>query len=123
MVEGDYFPVANAWSIACAQIETLRAADNIDAICSVQGLDMICVGPNDLAISLSGGQSRDIRSPEVLKTIERIRKSAADRGIITAIFANDREFADRMATMGWQVISIGTDKGWLASMARQQLQR
>lgn len=123
MVDGDYFSVANAWTIACAQIETLRAVENIDAICSVPGLDMICVGPNDLAISMSGGQSRDIRSPEVLKTIEHVRARAAAKGMVTAIFANDRAFADRMASMGWQVISIGTDKGWLASMARQQLQR
>jgi 4-hydroxy-2-oxoheptanedioate aldolase len=123
MVEGDYLRVANAWTIACAQIETLRAVDNIDAICSVQGLDMICVGPNDLAISISCGQSRDIRSPEVLDAIEHIRMCAAAKSITTAIFANDREFADRMALTGWQIISIGTDKGWLASMARQQLQR
>ncbi len=121
MIEGDYFAAANGWTVACGQIETAEAVENIEAICATEGLDMICVGPNDLAISLSRGQERDISSPKMLEAIERVRAAAAARGVITGIFANDRDFARQMAQNGWQVISIGTDTGWLASMARQML--
>ncbi len=123
MIEGDYFAAANAWTVACGQIETVEAVENIDAICATQGFDMICVGPNDLAISLSKGQDRNISSPRMLEAIEHVRAGAASRGVIAGIFANDRDFAKRMAEAGWQVISIGTDTGWLASMARQMLPR
>jgi len=123
LIEGDYFAAANAWTVACGQIETVEAVENIDAICATEGFDMICVGPNDLAISLSRGQDRNISSPRLLEAIEHVRSRAAARGIVTGIFANDQGFAKQMAGTGWQVISIGTDTGWLASMARQMLPR
>ncbi len=123
LIEGDYFAAANAWTIACGQIETAGAAANIDAICATEGFDMICVGPNDLAISLSRGQDRDIRSPKMLECVEHVRARAAAGGVMTAIFANDRDYAAHMASSGWQVISVGTDTGWLAAIARQMLPR
>ena len=121
LIEGDYFAAANAWTIACGQIETARAVENIDAICAVQGFDMICIGPNDLAISMSRGQDKDIRSPKLLEAIEHVRERAAARGVTTAIFANDLDYAKHMAAAGWRVISVGTDTGWLATIARQML--
>jgi 4-hydroxy-2-oxoheptanedioate aldolase len=121
LVDGDYFSAANSWTLTCAQIETELAVRNIDAICSVPGLDMICVGPNDLAIALSRGESRDIRSSAVLSAISHVRDRAAEKGVVTAIFANDRDYAIDMATCGWQVISIGTDEGWLKTMAKNLL--
>ena len=121
LVEGDYFSQANSWTIACGQIETEAAVRNIDAICAVPGLDMICVGPNDLAISLSRGESRDIRAPKVIDAIDHVHARATASGVVTTIFANDRAYAGDMATKGWRVISIGTDASWLASMASELL--
>ena len=123
LIEGDYFASANGWTVACGQIETAEALENIDAICATPGLDMICLGPNDLAIALSHGQDRSIKSPQMLAAIERVRAAAAARGVVTGIFANDKDFASPMAAAGWQAISIGSDTGWLASMARQMLPR
>ena len=123
LADGDYFSAANGWTVACGQIETAEALKNVEAICAVEGLDMICAGPNDLAISMSEGRDRDIRAPAVLDALERVRVAAAERGVIAGIFANDADFARRMAEAGWQVISIGTDASWLAAMARQMLPR
>lgn len=121
LVEGGYFEGANDWTIACGQIETRSAVENIDAICAVPGFDMIYLGPNDLAISLSGGKTRDIRSPAVLEAIVHVCNRAEAHGVITGIYANDAEYARQLVQMGWQVISIGTDGDWLAAMARQML--
>jgi 4-hydroxy-2-oxoheptanedioate aldolase len=121
LVEGDYFAAANSWTIACAQIETARAAGNIDAICATPGFDMICIGPNDLAISLSRGQDRNIKSPKMLETIEHIRARAAAHGVITFIYAGDRDYAKHMIATGWQVITINSDVHWIAAAARDLL--
>jgi 4-hydroxy-2-oxoheptanedioate aldolase len=123
LVEGDYFSVANSWTIACGQIETELGVSNIDAICSVPGLDMICVGPNDLAIALSRGANRDIRAPAVLAAINHVHARVTQMGMITAIFANDFAYAMDMAAYGWQVISIGTDASWISGMAKSLLPR
>lgn len=121
MVEGDYFAEANAWTIAGAQIETKRAIDNIDAILATPSLDLVYLGPNDLAISMSNGRARDLRAPEVLDAIDLVRRKAAARGIITAIFANETDYARMLVAGGWQVVSVGTDAGWLASAAKSWL--
>jgi 4-hydroxy-2-oxoheptanedioate aldolase len=123
LVDGDYFSAANGWTIACGQIETGLAVENIDAICATEGFDMICIGPNDLAISLSAGQNRDIRSPNVLDAIEHVRARAEAHGVLTAIFANDLDFARHVIERGWRIVSVGTDTVWLATMARQMLPR
>lgn len=123
LLEGDYQQAANGWTVACGQIETRAAVENIDAICSVRGLDMICLGPNDLALSLSSGQRRDIRAPAVLDAVRHVYDRASAHGVGTFIFANDGDYARDVAGMGWQVIAIGTDGGWLASAAKQHLPR
>jgi 4-hydroxy-2-oxoheptanedioate aldolase len=121
LVEGDYFPQANGWTIAGIQIESKRAVDNIDAILATPGLDLIYVGPNDLAISMSNGRERNLRAPEVLEAIASVRRKADARGIITAIFANEPDYARMLIADGWQVISVGTDASWLASAAKSWL--
>jgi 4-hydroxy-2-oxoheptanedioate aldolase len=121
LVDGDYFANANSWTLACGQIETKCAVDNIDAILAVPGLDMIYLGPNDLAISLSSGRERNLRAPEVLEAMELVRRKAVERGVITSIFANDADYARDLAGGGWQVVSIGTDASWLAAAAKAQL--
>ena len=112
---------ANAWTIACAQIETAEAVAGLDAILAVPGLDMVYAGPNDLAISLSGGASRDIRSPAVTGALDKILAGCRRQGIIAGVFANDTDYARPLIDKGWDVISCGTDAGWLAAEAARTL--
>jgi len=46
------FAEANARTFVFAQIETLEAVDNLNAICAVQGLSGIFIGPGDLSASV-----------------------------------------------------------------------
>ena len=50
----DYVKVANGWTIACPQIETRGALDQLDDILALDGVDMVCFGPNDLSVALTG---------------------------------------------------------------------
>lgn len=121
LIDGDYVEAANDWTIACAQIETRRAVENVDAICAVEGLDMICLGPNDLALSLSNGRHRDIRAKEAIDAIAHVHARATAAGVLTFIFANDAEYGREMTRMGWQSLAVGTDANWLAAIAQQML--
>ena len=53
-IPGQYVPKANGWTIACPQIETKGALDELDDILSIDGVDMVCFGPNDLSAALTG---------------------------------------------------------------------
>ncbi|MDA7948850.1 MAG: aldolase/citrate lyase family protein [Hyphomicrobiaceae bacterium] len=105
----------NDWTIACVQIETRAAMENLDDILAVDGLDMVLVGPNDLATALTG--KRDIRAKEVAEACDRILKTARQHNVFAAIFANDLEFARPLFKAGWDLITVGTDMGLLENAA------
>jgi 4-hydroxy-2-oxoheptanedioate aldolase len=115
----DYFHNANGWTVTCAQIETRESVDNLDAILTTPGIDMVCVGPNDLAISLSDGRHADIRAPEVLDALELTLAKCCEHGVIAGIFANDTEYAKPLVAKGWQVVAVSVDARWLANGARE----
>ena len=59
--QGNYFTTANDFTIACPQIETKGALDALDEILALDGVDMVCLGPNDLSVALTG--RLDVRLP------------------------------------------------------------
>lgn len=114
---GDYFRDANGWTVACGQIETRTALDNLDAILSTPGLDMICAGPNDLAITLSSGQHANIRAPEVAAALDHLLVKCREHGVAAMIFANDADYAKPLLAQGWQIVAIANDVRWIGAAA------
>lgn len=113
--EGDYFITGNAFTIACPQIETKGALDQIDEILSLDGVDMVCFGPNDLSVALTG--RLDIWAKEVQEAITLVLRKARENSVMTLMFANDAAFAKPRIAEGWDVVAIGTDTGWLSAAA------
>ena len=114
---GDYFRDANRWTIACGQIETKAALADLDAILATPGLDMICAGPNDLAITLSGGAHANIRAPEVTAALDHLLAKCREHGVIATIFANDADYARPLVAAGWQIIAVANDARWIGAAA------
>lgn len=113
----DYIETANARTIACGQIETRAGLDAADAILDTPGLDMICAGPNDMAMTLSNGAHRNIDAPEVCEALDLLVAKCREKGVISAIYANNNAFAKAMMAKGWQVIALGTEFGALSAAA------
>ncbi|KAJ5471003.1 hypothetical protein N7530_008360 [Penicillium desertorum] len=67
-----YLKTANETIITCLQIESKEGVENVDAICAVPGIDMIFIGPNDLA--LSGDE------PDFVDAIEKIVAAVRKHG-------------------------------------------
>ncbi|NJM35563.1 MAG: hypothetical protein HC850_13655 [Rhodomicrobium sp.] len=114
----DYVRAANGWTVACGQIETRTALDNIDGILAVPGLDMIYAGPNDLALTISGGAHSDVRAPEVIAALDLILAKCREKGVIAAAFANDEDYAKSMIAKGWPIVSVATDVRWVRDGAK-----
>ncbi|KAF3042876.1 hypothetical protein E8E12_002617 [Didymella heteroderae] len=75
-----YMKTANETIIICVQIESVTGVQNVDAICAVPGVDMIFIGPNDLALSLLGYVPARGDEPEFLRAIEDIVAAARRHG-------------------------------------------
>lgn len=115
--DGDYFKTANDWTIACPQIETKGALDRLDDILALPGVDMVCFGPNDLSIALTG--RLDIHVSEVKDAMQLVLSKCRERSVIALIFANDVEYAKPLVKAGWDVVAVGTDAGWFAKAAAE----
>ncbi|MDA3955662.1 aldolase/citrate lyase family protein [Oceanispirochaeta sp.] len=83
----EYMEEQNQKTLCIAQIETKEAIDNIDAIASVPGLDVLLIGPNDLAASLQvPGQ---LMSDKVQEAISKVVEAAIHHNKFFAMHADD----------------------------------
>lgn len=113
--QGDYFTTANDWTIACPQIETKGALDHLDQILALEGVDMVCFGPNDLSVALTG--RLDIHCKEVKEAMDLVQRKCREKGVIGLIFANDLAYAKPLIKARWDVVAVGTDLSWFTKAA------
>ncbi|CAM5768552.1 2,4-dihydroxyhept-2-ene-1,7-dioic acid aldolase [Labrys miyagiensis] len=116
-----YRTSANGQIIALAMIETRQAADAMEAILDVPGLDGVFVGPSDLSISLSRGEKLDHQLPESVEVIKKLLAAAKVRNKITAIFCSGGEAAARNAALGFDIMAVGSDWAFLSAGAQAAL--
>lgn len=103
------------------QVETAQALENIEAICAVEGVDGVFIGPADLHASL--GYLGETGNPAVVPVIEdairRIRKAGKPAGVLTAADAEIRRYIEA----GCLFTAVGSDVGLLARGSEQLLAR
>jgi 4-hydroxy-2-oxoheptanedioate aldolase len=108
----DYARRAHDEICVLVQVETQAALDNIEAICAVDGVDGVFIGPADLHASM--GYLGEIANPKVKPLIDdairRIRKSGKAPGILTP----SEEDARRWLDCGGLFVAVGADVGILA---------
>ena len=93
----NYGKKANDELLLIAQIEQREALDNIEAIAGVDGIDMLFIGPNDLAGSM--GWFEDLGNPEVHRAIDEAEKRILASGKLLGGFPlpgrSDQDMEDR----------------------------
>ena len=118
-LSGDYVPQANGWTVVCPQIETKGALDELDAILSIEGVDMVCFGPNDLSAALTG--RFDIHAREVADAMSLVLRKCREKSVMAFVFANNVDYARPLIETGWNMVAIGTDATWFAAAAAKSL--
>ncbi len=73
-----YWQNADAEVITVILAEEYRAVENIEEIVAVPGIDVVYIGPRDLAMSMG---ERDLESPRVREAIARLTKVISAKGI------------------------------------------
>ncbi|KAI5364908.1 Putative hpcH/HpaI aldolase/citrate lyase domain, pyruvate kinase-like domain superfamily [Septoria linicola] len=75
-----YMQSANETIITMIQIETRQGLENVDAIAATPGVDLIFIGPNDLAQALLGYVPAKGDEPEYTAAIDKIVSAARRHG-------------------------------------------
>ena len=76
----EYMRSANETIVTMIQIETRGGVENVEDICAVPGVDMVFIGPNDLAQSLLGYTPARGDEPEFVAAVDKIITAARKRG-------------------------------------------
>lgn len=88
-----------------AQIETAAGLDNVEAIAATAGIDLLFLGPGDLALSMGVGFD-DLALDAALK---RVVACASAHGKLAGTFAARREKSEQAVAAGARLIALGID--------------
>ncbi len=102
------------------QVETLGALDAVDAIAAVDGVDVLFLGPADLARSL-GRAGAPADDPEVVDAGRRIAEAARAHGKVPGVFAPDPAQLAPYVELGYTLLASGSDSGLLRAAADERL--
>ena len=112
---------ANAGVRVCVQIESQQSVDNVEAIAAVPGVDMLVVGPNDLAQDM--GIPGELGSERLLDAVRLVTDVAQRAGIESGTISSNLDYLEvcRQTAMTWFV--VGSDVGHMMSGAKAALDR
>jgi 2-keto-3-deoxy-L-rhamnonate aldolase RhmA len=80
----DYLDYVNEELLIIPMIETKRAVDDIDNLLSVDGIDVLLVGPSDLSIELE--VPLDYTSDTYQRGLDRISEACHRRGVVPGMY-------------------------------------
>jgi 2-dehydro-3-deoxyglucarate aldolase len=105
----DYQQVANDHVAVAVQIETPTAVANVEAICAVEGVDAVFIGPSDLAAGY--GYLGHASHPHVQAAMRTVIETARAAAVSVGILAPVEEDARRYLDMGVTMVAVGSDQG------------
>jgi 2-dehydro-3-deoxyglucarate aldolase len=105
----DYLKLINDNILVMVQIENQAGVDAIEDIAAVEGVDLLFIGPSDLAAAL--GHIGNPSHPDVQAAMKLVFNAAARHGKATGILAPVEADARRYLDMGVSFVAVGSDVG------------
>lgn len=104
----EYMKTANETILTMIQIETRAGVENVDEIAAVPGVDVVFIGPNDLAQALLGYTPARGDEPEFVAAMDKIVAAARKHGKWAARMVNNGSAA-REARKRYDTVAITGD--------------
>ncbi len=117
----DYLATANDGSTVVVQAEHYEAVKNIEAICMVEGIDAVLIGPYDLSASMN--RTGRLDDPEVVAAIAHVRDICLASGRRLGFFGVTPELVQPRAAEGFNLLCSAADVTLLASAGRELLNK
>jgi 4-hydroxy-2-oxoheptanedioate aldolase len=113
----DYLDIADSEVCLLVQAETVTALRNLDAICAVDGVDGVFIGPADLAASM--GHRGKPGHPDVQQAIEAAMRTIVASGKAAGTLTSDPALARHYLELGCTFVATGVDILMFANAARK----
>ncbi|WCM53232.1 4-hydroxy-2-oxoheptanedioate aldolase [Pseudomonas sp. WJP1] len=112
----DYLETANDDVCLLVQAESRVALENLEAICAVEGVHGIFIGPADLAASM--GHRGHPEHPEVQQAIDKAIRTIVASGKAAGTLTGDAKLARHYLELGASFVAVGLDLTLLARATR-----
>jgi 4-hydroxy-2-oxoheptanedioate aldolase len=103
----EYLNDANENTFVVIQIETESAVEEIEEIASIEGVDVLFLGPNDLSINM--GIPGEITHPKIRAIAQRIVEACRCAGKAAGVTCSTPELFKYYHELGFRFISYGSD--------------
>ena len=88
-------------------IESVKGVENLDAICSIPGVDALFVGPNDLSTNM--GIPNEYDHPDLIAMLQRVIDAGDRRHIAAGCWFGKPEQALRTIRQGARLVVFSND--------------
>ncbi len=102
---GEYMAAANEALLTIIQIETLPAAEKVEEIAALPGVDMLYMGPGDLSIAM--GIPGQIAHREVMEVVQRMGEACRRHGKLCGCHFADPAVLPELKRLGVQFAGYG----------------
>ena len=120
----DYAKYSDNEILKLAMIETKEALDKLDEILETPNLDGIYIGPADLSLALGEEPGFDKGdNTKAYKEILRILESAKKRNLLAGIHNGSVEYAQKMISKGFNLVTIGSDQRYMSAGAKSAIEK
>lgn len=117
MMRADYLAVANEEACLLVQAESTLALQNLEAICAIDGIDGVFIGPADLAASM--GHRGNPGHPQVQAAIDDAIRRISATGKAAGTLTGDVALARHYLSLGARFVAVGIDVTLLAQATRR----
>lgn len=105
----EFFAKANEDLPVIIQVETVKAFENLEAIASVPGVDVLWVGHYDLTVSM--GIPAQFDHPRLLGAMDDLVAACTRHGVAPGFLPPTPDSAAHWVSKGFRMISLGSDIG------------
>ncbi len=111
---GDDYPVAaNEQILVAVQIEHIEAVKRAKEICAVEGVDVVFIGPNDLAASLGLTGTPFRQNPQWQEAVQQVLGAANETGKAAGIQCGTVEEGQQRLKQGFRFVAVSSDARFL----------
>lgn len=107
--------------LVICQIETRQAVENVEAIAAVEGVDILFIGPNDLAAD--AGFFNQMDAPEVEALVSRVEEVATAAGVMLGGIVSPSRSLSQLLAKDYRMVLRDADTGLLRDAALASLRQ
>ncbi len=115
-----YYTDTTSKLLGILQIENTESLNHLDDIASLDGVDVLFVGPADMTLSL--GIFKEFEHPKFIEVLKKVQMAADKHGKSTGVLMSSPTEYEKYYNLGFRMMGCGSDSVFLLKGAQGMVQ-